>query len=234
MVGSDLVGCSLNHKESASRDVYDIIWDDAPSPPTRRLFHSARPSRQHPRGFGPFLVARPRRPYRNFVVTVLARQTAVSLLSAHQSVQSQVDVKLFSEERVGEVRLVSRGWVVGWQLFAFIVKHATRAMPRKSRTRSLALLDFSPPVCVIATSPVVCDRREKFKMCRSPTLSVARLPMLETKMSTTHRHEWRINLGCSDTLPAHHHSHRQVPQHLSPTPIAFPISPVRPRHSKFF
>jgi hypothetical protein len=44
--------------------------------------------------------------------------------------------------------------VVGWQLFAFIVKHAARAMPRRSRTRSLALIDFSPPVCIIAMSPV--------------------------------------------------------------------------------
>jgi hypothetical protein len=52
--------------------------------------------------------------------------------------------------------------VVGWQLFAFIVKHATRAMTRRSRTRSLALIDFSPPVCIIATSPVVtvCQAKE--------------------------------------------------------------------------
>jgi hypothetical protein len=29
-------------------------------------------------------------------------------------------------------------------------------------------------------------------------------------MSTTHHHEWRINLGCSDTLPPHHHSHHTL------------------------
>jgi hypothetical protein len=59
------------------------------------------------------------------------------------------------------------GWVVGWQLFAFIVKHAARAMPRRSRTRSIALNDFSPPVCIIATSPVVCATRgeRNSKMC---------------------------------------------------------------------
>jgi len=43
-----------------------------------------------------------------------------------------------------------------------------------------------------------------------PRLCAAHLPMLETKMSTTHRHDWRINLGCSDPLPAHHHSHHTL------------------------
>ena len=70
------------------------------------------------------------------------------------------------------------------------------------------LIDFSPPVCIIATSSCVCQAKEIAKYVDHPPTS--HTFMLETKMSTTHRHEWRINLGCSDTLPPHHHSHHTL------------------------
>jgi hypothetical protein len=55
--------------------------------------------------------------------------------------------------------------------------------------------------------------------------------MLETNMSTTHCHEWRINLGCSDTLPAHHHSHHTLRMWWASSVASLPLqSPIQFRH----
>jgi hypothetical protein len=80
----------------------------------------------------------------------------------HQLLSTGTTISI-NDCRSWSVRTNCWWWVVGWELFAFIVKYATRAMPRRSRTRSLALIDFSPHVCIIATSPVVCAKREKLQ-----------------------------------------------------------------------
>ena len=52
-----------------------------------------------------------------------------------------------------------------------------------------------------------CVHHRHIPSCVCQAREIANASHIETRMSITHRHEWRINLGCSDTLPAHHHGH---------------------------
>ena len=52
-----------------------------------------------------------------------------------------------------------------------------------------------------------CVHHRHIPSCVCQAREIANASHIETRMSITHCHEWRINLCCSDTLPAHHHGH---------------------------